>query len=278
MRSAPRDALVAQSADELNRGKAFGLEGVGDNLGAFLGPLVTIVLMYTFSVSMRWIFYLAIVPGALSVVMILLVKESPFPKAVHSKITIALNKLPGAYWKYLAITAVFGLGNSSNAFLILRTKDLGIPLSGTIGMYAVFNLIAALASYPSGFLSDKFGRKNILLGSFFIYFVVYVGFALSQNALLIAILFSLYGMFQGAYRTVGKAFASDFVPQHLRASSIGWYSTTVGLSGLFASIVAGLVWDSIGHSAVFFLGSGFALLGCITLLLFVFEATTRPTD
>ena len=268
-RSAPRDALIASSVDEKDRGRAFGLEGFGDNAGAFLGPLLAVLLLYKLHVVIRAIFFLAIIPGLLAFFMVLLVKEHPAAVPAKSKIDVSLRQFPKSYWKYLLVTALFGIGNSSNAFLILRTQEIGASLETTILIYAAFNLVAALISYPAGSLSDKWGRKNILLASFVIFLIAYLGFALTQNILLVAALFVFYGLYQGIFRAVGKAFASDFVPEHLRASGVGWYSTTVGLLQLVASVVAGLLWDRIGHAAVFYYGSVFAVVGSIGLLLLI---------
>lgn len=266
-RSAPRDALIASSVDEKNRGKAFGLEGIGDNAGAFLGPLLAVFLLTSLAVDIRLIFYLAVIPGLLAFVMILAVKERPVAVAAGAKIDMNLRQFSKAYWKYLAVTALFGIGNSSNAFLILQTQGIGASLQTTILIYAAFNLVAALVSYPAGFLSDRWGRKNILLLSFMIFLVTYLGFALIQNIVLVGALFTLYGLYQGIFRAVGKAFATDYVPERLRASGIGWYNTTIGLTGLAASVVAGLLWDHVGHTAVFVYGAVFAALGGIALAL-----------
>src|SRR5271165_6574446 len=268
-RSAPRDALIAASVDEKNRGRAFGLEGLGDNAGAFLGPLLAVFLLYALHVGIRGVFYLAIIPGLLAFCMVLLVTERPVAVTAQSKIDVSPRQLPKDYWKYLLATALFGLGNVSNAFLILRTQDMGVSLETTILTYAAFNLVAALISYPAGSLSDRWGRKNILLASFVVFLITYLGFALAHDISLIAALFVFYGLFQGIFRSVGKAFASDFVPEHLRASGVGWYSTTVGLLQLVASIVAGLLWDRIGHAAVFYYGAAFAVVGSIGLLLLI---------
>ena len=165
-RSAPRDALIASSVDEANRGRAFGLEGVGDNAGAFLGPLLAVFLLYSLHVGIRSVFYLAIIPGLLAFCMVLFVNERRAVVAAKAKIDIGLRQFPAAYWKYLLVTALFGLGNSSNAFLILRTQDIGVPLERAILIYAAFNLVAALISYPSGWLIDKWGGKNVLLACF----------------------------------------------------------------------------------------------------------------
>jgi MFS family permease len=268
-RSAPRDALIASSVSDENRGKAFGLEGIGDNLGAFLGPLLALILILSFHFQMRWVFYLAIIPGLLAFLMILLVHERPAHVAAKSKLDIRLREFPQEYWKYLLVIALFGIGNSSNSFLILETKSIGASFQATILIYAGFNLVAALISYPAGSLSDRWGRRNILLLSFVIFFVAYLGFARSRSIATIAVLFILYGLFQGIFRSVGKAFASDFVPARLRASGVGWYSTTVGLLGLVASVVAGLLWDRVSHAAVFYYGAASAVVGSIGLLVLI---------
>jgi MFS family permease len=268
-RSASRDALIASSVDENYRGRAFGLEGFGDNMGAFLGPLLAVFLLYSLHVGMRAIFYLAIIPGLLAFLMVLLVTEQPVAVATKAKLDISLRRFPKGYWKYLLATALFGLGNASNAFLILRAQDIDIPLETTILLYTAFNLAAALISYPAGSMSDRWGRRNVLLASFVIFAAAYLGFAVADDVLVIAGLFVLYGLCQGIFRSVGKAFASDFVPEPLRASGVGWYSGAIGLLQLFASLVAGEIWDRVGHAAVFYYGASTAVVGVIGLVLLV---------
>jgi len=218
---------------------------------------------------MRSIFYLAVIPELLAFVMVLFVRERPAAVKAKSKIDVSLRRFPSGYWKYLLVTALFGLGNSSNAFLILRTQEVGASLERTILIYAGFNLVAALISYPAGSLSDQWGRRNVLLTSFIIFLVGYLGFAVTRNLVLIAALFAFYGLFQGIFRAVGKAFAADFVPEHLRASGLGWYSTAVGLLQLVSSLIAGMLWDRVSHVAVFYYGAAFALVGIIGLLIVI---------
>jgi MFS family permease len=268
VRSAPRDALVAASATEASRGKAFGLEGVGDNLGAFLGPLLTLALVALAAVRLPVIFFLAFVPGLLATLMVLLVREKSADVSAKAKLDIHLGRFPRRYWAYLGVTALFGIGNSSNAFLILRTHDLGASVTLTILIYALFNLVAALASYPAGYLSDRFGRTGVLLASFLIFLAVYAGFGLTADTVVVGFLFVLYGLYQGAFRSVGKALASDLVPAELRASVVGWYMTTVGLTGLAASIIGGVLWTNVGPHATFLYGTGTALAGSVSLVLF----------
>lgn len=268
VRSAPRDGLIVNSVDEKSRGKAFGLEGIGDNLGAFLGPLLAIVLLFYFQVPIRSIFYYALIPGIIAVVMVTLVKEGHDGFKSKARLDVGLSKFPTSYWKYLAITAVFGIGNISSSFMILQTKNIGVPLIGTILIYAFYNLFAALVSYPSGFLADKIGRKNVLLAGFLLFFVSLLGFTVTKNLWVIAVMFLIFGLYSGIFRAVGKAYASDFASKELRASAVGWYNTVVGLSGLVASILAGQIYDRIGHATVFATASIFVFAGSMALLLF----------
>ncbi|HEX8966128.1 MAG TPA: MFS transporter [Patescibacteria group bacterium] len=267
IRSAPRDSLIAQSADEKHRGKAFGLEGIGDNLGAFIGPLIAVLLLYSFHTNIRTIFYLAFIPAMFAVITISLVKEKKVKIESKTKLDFHLSHFPRSYWNYLLVTALFGIGNSSNAFLILRAKQAGISLETTIIIYAFFNLVAAFISYPAGALSDKIGRKTLLFFAFLIFLATYLGFGMSTNFWLLGFLFILYGIFSGTYRTIGKTYATDFVPQSLRASAVGFYATTVGLTGLIASIVGGFLWTSINSSSTFYYGAFFAVVSIFSLLM-----------
>jgi MFS family permease len=268
-RSAPRDALIASSVDEANRGRAFGLEGVGDNAGACIGPLLAVLLLMVYHLPIRLIFYLAVIPGLLAFLMVVFVREPPVKKVAISKIDLNPSRFPEAYWKYLLATALFGIGNSSNAFLILQTKGIGASLTMTIVIYAGFNLVAALISYPAGFLSDRFGRRSLLVLAMVIFFVTYLGFALTRNVAFIGVLFLLYGLYQGIFRAVGKALAGDYVPESLHGSAIGWYNTTIGVFGLVASLVGGWLWDQVGHRSVFLFGAVFAVVGVIAMLALI---------
>ena len=269
IRSAPRDALIASSADENNRGKAFGLEGIGDNLGAVFGPLITVFFLYSLHLNLRLIFYLAFIPGIFAFLIILLVKEKKVNQNPRQKVKFDFKHFPKKYWLYLFSIGIFGLGNSSNAFLILRAKNIGIPTESAILIYAAFNLIAALSSLPAGSFSDKIGRRNILIFALLIFALTYLGFGLSKNIFLIAFLFIFYGTYQGIFRAVGKATAADFMPVHLRASGIGLYSSVIGLTTMSASIIAGQLWVKINPSAVFIYGAVFSILSSFLLLILI---------
>lgn len=275
-RSAPRDALIAESTSPENRGKAFGLEGFGDNLGAFVGPFIAIALLYVFHIQLRFIFYFAFIPGILAVAMIVLVQEKKIAAIKSQKLHFSFSAFPKTYWNYMLITALFGVGNSSNAFLILYANSIGIPLFVTILIYAGFNLIAALSSFPAGSLSDTLGRKTIFLGSLAIFLITYVGFASSHNAIVIGILFLFYGIFSGIYRAIGKIIAVDFTPNNLRATGVGIYSTVIGMTGFVASLVGGQLWISLRPSATFYYSVVFS---CIALVIafIILPETIRKT-
>jgi MFS family permease len=227
---------------------------------------LAVLLFVSFQVKIRWLFLFAVIPGLLAFLLVLLVHDRPVRVAAKSKIDTGFREFPIGYWKFLVVIAVFQIGNSSNSFLILQTKSIGASFTLTILIYAGFNLMAALISYPAGSLSDRWGRRNILLAAFLIFFVAYFGFARARSVVAIAVLFVFYGLFQGIFRSVGKALALDFVPEHLRASAVGWYSTAVGLLALVASFVAGLLWDHVGHAAVFYYGAISAIAGSFGLL------------
>jgi len=277
IRSAPTDALIAGSTTPDHRGKAFGLEGFGDNLGAFIGPLLAILLIFSLHKDLHTVFYLALIPGTLAVFTILSVKEKKVDAPAKMTVAEGFSSFPAPFKKYLLAAALFGIGNSSNAFLILQAKSLGISFMGTIFIYAAFNLVAALISYPAGRLSDKIGRKNILLLALVIFLITYAGFASLRQFWIIAALFCFYGLYQGIYRTIGKAIAADLSPVDLKASGLGWYATTVGLTGLIASVVAGILWDKVGHYAVFVFGAIFAVAGIISFALMVPGSIQKAT-
>lgn len=277
-RSAPRDALIASSVEEKNRGRAFGFEGAGDNAGAFLGPLLAAFLLSVSHVGIRSIFYLALIPGLMAFCMVLFVKDNSQTVAAKSRLDTGVGQFPRIYWTYLLVSAVFGIGSSSNAFLILRLQDAGTSLQTTILVYSAFNLVATLVSYPAGHLSDQWGRQTLLLISFVVFLIAYLGFALSGNGILIAGFFVVYGVYQGIFRSVGKALAADLVPAELRAIGIGWYNATVGLLQLVASLIAGGLWDHIGHAAVFYDGALFAAVGIIGLLALLPKETGASTS
>lgn len=272
IRSAPRDALIASSVDRARRGAAFGLEGIGDNLGAVGGPLLAAALLYLFQVDLRVIFLVAFLPGAVAFLLMTFVPETSRPP-----VNTALARptaLPREYWTYLATVAVFGIGNASSAFIVLRAADVGLPPELALLVYAGYNLVAALAAYPAGELSDTVGRTTAMSAALFLIAVAFAGLAFASSGWLVALLFALYGVHRGALRAVGKALAVDLVPGELRATGVGLYSGTLGLTALVAGPVAGYLWDAAGPSTTFGYGAVCAFLGGLGVLRFV-RVTSR---
>ena len=181
-RSAPRDALIASSVDEANRGRAFGLEGAGDNAGAFLGPLLALLLLGVWRLPLRSIFYLAVIPGLLAFLMVLLVHEPRAQRSAKSRVRVGLREFPQPYRNYLAATAVFGLGNSSNAFLILQTREIGASLTVDHCDLRGLQLGGGAGLLSRGLPVRPLGRKNLMILGSAIFFVTYLGFALTRNA------------------------------------------------------------------------------------------------
>lgn len=266
VRSAPRDALLASSVPRETRGRAFGLESLGDNAGACIGPLLAAAILYLASVELRTIFFIAAIPGFLALALTAFVRSPAKPTAIatHSG---APERLSATYRRFLFVSALLEAGNCGSAFLILRTGDWGATLDQSILIYAGFNLAAALASYPAGLLSDRFGRRNLLAAGYALFVLCFLGLSVGRSLVLGACLFAIYGVHQGVFRTVGKAYASDLGTSHRRASSLGWYTATVGIAQLTASIVAGLLWDRLGHASIFVFGAAVTSLGMVALLI-----------
>ena len=270
VRTAPRDALIADSAKEGKRGAAFGLHRAMDSLGASIGVFITYILISRFSRdagsrrgfnqgagngNLRNIFLFSLIPAFLGVLFLFLVRER------KQKLTSSTEKLRFR-WRsldkrlklFLIFTFIFTLGNSSNQFLLLRVEFLGSPITQVILFYLVYNIVYALAAYPASRLSDKIGRKKLLVFGYLFYGLVYLGFAVNNSLNMFWLLFGVYGLYIGFTEGVEKALVADIAPAQLRATTIGLHATLVGIGLLPASLFAGLLWKFFGSSAPFYFG------------------------
>ena len=264
IRNAPRDALLAESTPEKYRGRAFGFERAMDSAGAVIGPLVALALVGWASLGARSIFLISGIPAALAALLILTVREGRRDSvAPSSKLKFSLTGTTGEYKRLLFITAVFGLANSANAFLILRSEQLGLDRKWTILAYTLYNAVASLASMPAGAASDRFGRRNILIIGFAIYAVSYGGFGAASAGWLVWPLFAVYGLFPALTDGIGKALAVDTAGTAGRATVIGIYSMVVGLTQIAASYIGGLLWDRVDSRATFYFGAALAGLAAV---------------
>jgi len=267
IRTAPRDALLAESAAETARGRAFGFERAMDSAGAVVGPLLGLALVVWAGLEARKIFLISAIPASIAAVMILAVRERRSDIVTgSSSIRLSLAGTTREYRRLLIITAVFGLANSANAFLILRAQQLGLTVGLTIVAYALYNAVASMASVPAGSASDRFGRRNLLIIGYAIYAVSYGGFALANASWLVWPLFAFYGLFPALTDGVSKALAVDTAGKAGRATAIGIYSAVIGITQIAASYIGGMLWDKVDSTATFYFGA--ALAGLAVVLSF----------
>lgn len=266
IRTAPRDALIAESAKGGKRGAAFGLHRAMDTLGATFGVLIAYFLITRYRGEFKNIFLFSLIPASLAVVLLFFIKEKRNKAEVSpAKIKLEWRTLDTRLKLFLVFTFIFTLGNSSNQFLLLRAQNLGSPLEIIILFYLFYNIIYTLVSYPAAHLSDRIGRKKILVLGYLFYGLVYLGFALNNSVNNFWFLFGLYGLYSGFTEGVEKALVTDIAPVNLRATAIGLHATLVGIGLLPASLLAGWLWKLWGPQAAFYFGGLMGILASIGL-------------
>jgi MFS family permease len=266
VRTAPRDALVADVTPAGGRGRAFGFHRAADTAGAVVGSAIALGLLAAFTDEFRLIFLLATIPAVAGVVLVLLVRERP-PAAVPTGARSASWRDLGApFYVFLGISLLFALGNSSDAFLLLRGKDLGLSNSEVVLSYVLFNAVYAAVAMPAGIVSDWLGRGRVIGGGFAVFAVVYLGFALAGGGAAVWPLFAVYGVYMALTEGVGRAFVSDFVPSEQRATALGLYQGAMGAMVLLSSVIAGTLWDAVDPAAPFVLGGATALAALVGLV------------
>ena len=256
IRTAPRDALIAESAKAERRGAAFGLHRAMDTAGAVTGVVLAYFLVRRYAGNLRPIFLFSLVPAFLGVLFLFFVREKKTePHERKEKLKLDWRSLDKRLKLFLVFTFLFTLGNSSNQFLLLRAKTQGASLLTVILMYLVYNIVYCVFAYPAARLSDRIGRKKVLVAGYFSYGLVYLGFALTSSINAFWFLFGFYGLYIGFTEGVEKALITDISPVNLRATTIGLHATLVGLGLLPASLLAGLLWKFFGPSAPFYFGA-----------------------
>ena len=275
IRTAPRDALIADSIDQNQRGLSFGLHRAGDTLGAFLGlGIATLIIWLTQSRSVlltrdtfQTVVLISIVPGVLAVLVLALgaVEVTGTSKGVETK-RLSLKEMDARFRYFLFVVVLFTLGNSSDAFILLRGQERGLTFLQVMGMALTFSAIYTIFAGPLGAWSDRIGRRKLILGGWFAYGLVYLGFAFAQAGWQVWALFGLYGLYYAATESAAKALVADLVPQMQRGTAYGLFNAAIGIMALPASLIAGLLWQGagtwmgFGASAPFFFGAGMALL------------------
>jgi len=268
-RTSARDALITESSDSSARGRTFGFHRGMDTMGAVIGPLLAIVAIRILNENYRFVFLLSFIPAFIGVLLLFFfVKE----RANKSKSTVDFQfkwkSLDPSFKVFLFISFIFALGNSSNAFLILRAQNLGLSVTMVMLAYVLFNFVYAVFSLPAGIISDKIGSKKILLAGFLLFAVIYFFFGQITKSIFIWLLFPFYGIYMALTEGIAKAYISNLIPTEKAGTAFGIYQTTIGLCTFFASWIAGLLWSYVSISAPFIFGSIMAILAAILFYIF----------
>lgn len=270
MKDSPKDALIADSTEASTRGRGFGIARMLDTLGSVAGPILLFGLLYLLrdnGAKYHIILLITAIPLLFTMgILMFKVRETTVAEKPLSAIITA--PLPRSFYLFIAINLLFGLGNSSTAFLILRAQNVGVVLLAIPLVYALFNFVYASASVPFGSLSDRIGREKVIILGWFAYAVVYLGFAVANAQYQIWFLFAFYGLYFATTEGVAKAFVADMVSPDHRGRAYGIYNTAIGLVALPASFIAGFLWDKVSPAAPFFFGSAMAFLA-LTLFIFL---------
>ncbi len=266
VRGSPRDSILAGSAAPEVRGRAFGFHRSADSIGAVLGPLCGLLILAVLHDNYRTAFLLAFLPGLVSTALVLLVRDVVTEPQAVPVVWFRWRSAHPALRRFLLVTLVFSIGNSSDMFLILRANQLGAAGTTAVLLFAVCNSFNVVSSYPAGVVSDRLGRKRVLIAGFTVFALVYLGFGLAGSIGPLWVLFALYGVYLGLTEGIGKAYVVDLVPDSERGSALGIEAMVRSVSTLPASVFAGWLWQVLGPAAPFFYGALMAVLAALLLL------------
>ncbi len=283
IRTAPRDALVADSVSEEHRGLAFGLHRAGDTAGALIGILIAGAVVWATQrgavtlgrETFRTIALISIIPAALAVGLLAWGAKDVTVSGEREAPTLRLKGMSPRFRRFVIVMLIFTLGNSADAFLVLRAQERGLPVIGILGMLATFNLVYAVVSGPAGARSDRVGRRRLITFGWLAYGVLYLGFAAAESAWQIWALYGLYGVYYGTVEGAARAYVADLVAPEQRGTAYGIFNAAIGIAALPASAIAGVLWSGIGGwagfgpRAPFLFGAGLALIALVLLTLWV---------
>ena len=265
LRTAPRDAMLSESVTSEERGHAFGIHRAMDTAGAAIGPLIAIAFLTFYTGSLRTIYFLAFIPGLLSVVLATSIREKPPTTKIPVMTPWSWRTLPKPFRNYLIGWTLFSLTNSSDVFLLMRVRQSGASVTLMILLYCFYNLFYALLSPYFGKWSDRIPRKKVLSVGLVVFALVYLGFSMATEVWQFWLLFALYGVYMAATEGVGKALAVDLFDPKLKATAVGIIGMTTGIATVIASTFAGILWDHFGSTSAFIYGAGGALAAILVL-------------
>ncbi len=274
IRTSPRDALLADSAGDQKRGAAFGFQRAMDHAGAVMGPLAATMVLPLINEDLKFLFFLSAIPGAVVLILVFFAVKEVRPKGGIARLTLkeGLKGVDKNFRYYLLTVFVFTLGNSSDAFLLLKASIAGVGLIQIPLIWMSLHIVKTLTSFPGGILSDRVGRKRVITAGWAVYGAIYIAFALTTTSTGIWLLFVLYGVYFGLTEGAEKALVADMVKQERLGTAYGLFNLAVGLSAFPASILFGLVWEYAGSGYAFFMGAGLALVS--SAMLFGVKAKT----
>jgi MFS family permease len=279
VRSTARDAILAESSRPEQRGRAFGFHRSADQIGAVAGPLLALPLLALFGNNFRALFIAAFIPAALGAILLFKVSETgraAGPEKAARPPSLRWRDTSPAFRRFLLITLVFALGNSSDVFLILRAKQVGVSTQDILLLFALYNFMTVISAFPAGGLSDRIGRKGLLVGGLFLFAAIYAGFAFAASPAAMWLLFAAYGIHVGINDGLSRAFAVDLVPPEHRGTALGLHATATGITTFAASAIAGFLWSWSGPAAVFLYGAAMAAIAATALALAV-RVTPPPS-
>jgi MFS family permease len=273
LRTAPRDAIVAESSEECVRGKAYGFHRAMDGFGSVLGAVLAFLLLPV--LGYRKIFLLGFIPAAIAALVVLFVKEKRnrvVQEAKVKKLRVSFRALPTNLRLFIAVASVFSLGHFGYAFLLLRSKGVGFTDQHALMLYAIFYVVYALCSIPSGMLSDRIGRKPVLMIGYGVFALCALGLVFFASRYSLFIFFSVYGLSYAMFDGAQRAFVVDLSPAHLKGTALGTFHTAIGLVALPGGFIAGLLWDKIDPMVTFLYGFTLTL---IAIILFLFVRSNK---
>ncbi|MDL1980808.1 MAG: MFS transporter [Deltaproteobacteria bacterium] len=267
IRTAPRDALIAESCDESVRGKAYGFHRAADGIGSTLGAVLALLLLPMW--GYRNIFLFAMVPGIISVFIIFFIQEKNAPAKQEKKevsVKLSLKELPVNLRFFIIVSSLFALGHFGYAFLLLRAKNIGLADNMAIFLYVIFYIVYSICAVPLGIVSDKVGRKPVLMGGYVLFGITSLGLLVTSSFYGILLFFIIYGIFYAMIDGTQRAFVVDLAPQHLKGTALGVFHTAIGLVALPGGYIAGLLWDKVSPEATFGYGLILAIISAVSLV------------
>lgn len=277
IRTAPRDALVADSVTKETRGLAFGFHRAMDTAGALVGILIAVFVVWLTQKNaldlsrstFQTVVLVSLLPAFLAVISLIVGAKDVPVQGQRTAPKFSLRGMGKPFLVFLVIVGIFTLGNSSDAFLVLRAQNLGITVTGILLMLVMFNLIYSLISTPAGSLSDRIGRRRLIIGGWLVYAAIYLGFAFAKSAWQVWMFYVIYGLYYGMAYGSANALVADLVPDNLRGTAYGTYNAIIGLLAFPASFIAGLLWQGFGPSAPFLFGGTLSLLAAFLMMFWL---------